>query len=184
MHPPWFLSTVLALEPPTLLNAGTMFKNAADALLKCILHNEVQEGKAGMADKKYRGEKSSMPGGKLIGATTASTLRLIEDSGVERGGVSLCRCLVRQRDERCGSKKAARRFYDFRCERLNVWVSGRGARKTFGILPVAPSFCAAIPGAGRNRMACIPNLPTASPMQVPQGFSASAHVRASRLSER
>jgi len=88
MHPPWFLSTVLALEPPTLLNAGTMFKNAADALLKCILHNEVQEGKAGMADKKYRGEKSSMPGGKLIGATTASTLRLIEDSGVERGGLA------------------------------------------------------------------------------------------------
>lgn len=65
-----------------------MFKNAADSFLSHIIHNEVQEGKAGMASKKFRGARSCLPGCKTIGATAASTLRLIEDSGVERGGLA------------------------------------------------------------------------------------------------
>jgi len=74
----------LTHEPRKPVPLGTMFKNIACLMSGHIVFNEPQEGKEGMAHKKYRGEKSSLPSGKPIGATTASPLRLC--AGMKRGG--------------------------------------------------------------------------------------------------
>lgn len=73
-------------EPRKPVPLGTMFRNGVECTSGLLVFQDVVQAPEQQRRKKFHGEKSSLPTGGTISASTAETLRQVEGAAVQPGG--------------------------------------------------------------------------------------------------